>query len=174
MEVFVTLSDNTQCKIISIGKIGNGFSSIKKVSLVDGLKHNLLSISQLCDKVFKVIFEPSHCIVQDSNINKVSFIVRRIDIDNVSTTLVKCITSLSDESWLWHRRLDYVNMCLTFNLTNNNLVMVFSKINFEKNRPCDACQKGKQVKFSFQSLSVVSTSRLLSYFIWIFLAPPKS
>ena len=42
---FVTLGDNTQCKIIGIGKIGKGLSSIDNVSLVDGFKCNLLSIS---------------------------------------------------------------------------------------------------------------------------------
>ena len=33
---------------------------IKDVLFVDGLKHNLLSISQLCDKGYKITFEP-HC-----------------------------------------------------------------------------------------------------------------
>ena len=63
---FVTLRDNIQCKIIDIGKIGKDSYFIDKVSLVDGFKHNLLNISQLCDQGFKVIFELSHCIVQDS------------------------------------------------------------------------------------------------------------
>ena len=46
----VTFGDNAKGKIIGIGKIGNPHSlSIHHVLLVDGLKHNLLSISQLCD-----------------------------------------------------------------------------------------------------------------------------
>ena len=37
--------------IIGTGKIGESLSnSIEDVYLVDGLKHNLLSVSQLCDK----------------------------------------------------------------------------------------------------------------------------
>jgi len=37
--------------ISGIGKIGESLSnSIEDVHLVDGLKHNLLSVSQLCDK----------------------------------------------------------------------------------------------------------------------------
>ena len=36
-------------KIISVGKIGKSLShSISNVYLVDGLQHNLLSVSQLC------------------------------------------------------------------------------------------------------------------------------
>ena len=50
---FVTLGDNTQHKIISVGKLGKGFSSIDNVNMVHSFNHNLLSISQLCDKGFK-------------------------------------------------------------------------------------------------------------------------
>ena len=51
---YVTFGDNAKRKIIGQGNIGNDISSlIENVLLVDGLKHNLLSISQLCDKGLK-------------------------------------------------------------------------------------------------------------------------
>ena len=54
---YVTFGDNAKERIIGQGNIGNDTSSlIVNVLLVDGLKHNPLSISQLCDKGFKVIF----------------------------------------------------------------------------------------------------------------------
>ena len=40
---------------------------IENIVLVNGLKHNLLNISQLCDKDFKIIFYFTSCIVVDSN-----------------------------------------------------------------------------------------------------------
>ena len=50
---YVTFRNNAKGKIISQGNIGNDISSlIENVLLVDGLKHNLLSISQFCDKGF--------------------------------------------------------------------------------------------------------------------------
>ena len=53
----VTFGDNSKGKIIGIGKIGKVSSFIvEDVLLVDGLKHNLLSISQLCNKGYNVIF----------------------------------------------------------------------------------------------------------------------
>jgi len=43
--------------IVGIGKIGESLShSIDGVYLVDGLMHNLLSVSQLCDKDNLVVF----------------------------------------------------------------------------------------------------------------------
>jgi len=50
--------------IIGIGKIGELLSnSIEDVYLVDGLKHNLLSVSQLCDKDNLVVFTSNRCLV---------------------------------------------------------------------------------------------------------------
>ena len=42
---------------------------IEDVILVDGLKYNLLSISQLCDKSLRVIFDDSTCDGLDKKIN---------------------------------------------------------------------------------------------------------
>ena len=50
----MTFGDNGKCRIIGHGSIGNNSSSlIKNVFLIDGLKHNILSISQLLTKVLK-------------------------------------------------------------------------------------------------------------------------
>ena len=74
----MTLEDNGKGRIIGHGSICNNFSSlIENVLLVDGLKHNLLSISQRCDKGFKVIFESSHCIIKDSQNDKIVFMSHR-------------------------------------------------------------------------------------------------
>ena len=74
----MTFGDNGKGRIIGHGSIGNNSSSlIENVLLVDGLKHNLLSISQLCNKGFKVIFESSHCIIKDSQNDKIIFMGHR-------------------------------------------------------------------------------------------------
>ena len=53
----VTYGDNNKGKILGVGKIGiYPSTSIENVLLVHGLKHSLLSVSQLCDKGFLVMF----------------------------------------------------------------------------------------------------------------------
>ncbi len=60
----VTFGDNGKGKNMGISKIGKENSPIlDKVLLVNGLKHNLLSVSQLCDKGCRVIFELKSCFV---------------------------------------------------------------------------------------------------------------
>ena len=58
----VTFGDDAKGKIIGIGNIKIGSSPlIENVILVEGLKHNLLSISELYDKGFKVVFDDFTC-----------------------------------------------------------------------------------------------------------------
>ena len=64
----VTLGDNTTRKVVGAGIIGNSKKlMIENVFLVDGLKHNLLNISQLYNKGFIIQFFANSCIVSLSN-----------------------------------------------------------------------------------------------------------
>ena len=57
-----------------------------------------------------------------------------------------------------------LNMHHLNHLVRKDLVIGLPKFKFEKNKMCEAYQKGKQVKNSFQSKNVVSTSKPLELF----------
>jgi len=59
----VKFGGNQSGKIIGTRTIGNSSISINNVWLVDGLKHNLLSISQFCDNCYDVMFGKTNCTV---------------------------------------------------------------------------------------------------------------
>jgi len=119
------------------------------VLLVEGLKHNLISISQLCDKGFKVMFEPNSCLIYDAH-GSIVLIGKRVnniyllDLHHASFS-IHCLLIKEDDTWLWHRRLCHKHM------------QHFNRLN----RMCEACQKGKQTKVSFKPKNVVSTERPL-------------
>ena len=70
----VTFGDDAKGKIIGIGNVKLGTSPlIENVVLVDGLKYNLLSVSQLCDKGFDVVFDNIACRVIIDNPTHVYF-----------------------------------------------------------------------------------------------------
>ena len=50
-------------KIKGYGMIVKGEVKLNQVSYVDGLKHNLISISQLCDNGLDVFFKIKYCII---------------------------------------------------------------------------------------------------------------
>ena len=62
----MTFANNSRGNIIGLSKLGTDPSnSSDNVHLVNGLKYNLLSISQLCDKVNRVWFDESQCATEN-------------------------------------------------------------------------------------------------------------
>jgi hypothetical protein len=47
-----------------------------------------------------------------------------------------------NDSWLWHKRAAHIHMDHLNKLAKHDLVIGFPKINFVKDKLCDACQKG--------------------------------
>ena len=70
----VTYGDNRKANVIGEGNIiVNKDLSIKNVLLVEDLKHNLISISQLCDNGFKVTFCANKCSIEKIDNDQVHF-----------------------------------------------------------------------------------------------------
>ncbi|KAH9685167.1 Integrase catalytic domain-containing protein [Citrus sinensis] len=163
----VSFGDNSKGKILGIRNVGKVSSTlIENVCLVENLKHNLISISQLCDKGYKVIFDKFSCVIENSCDGKTLFIGNRygnvyiIDIECAST-LDKCFSALHDDCWLWHRRLGHASMDLISKILKDDLVKGLPKIGFQKDKICEACQFGKQIKTSFKNKNHISTSKPL-------------
>lgn len=74
----VSLGDNSKGKISSIGNVDKESSIfIENVCLVEKLKHNLLSISQLCDKDYMVIFDKTKNVIENACDGKILFLGKR-------------------------------------------------------------------------------------------------
>jgi len=77
---YVTYGDNNRGRILGVGDIGGDDKVIiKDVLLVDGLKHNLLSISQLCDKRYKITFEPNLFLIANSKSSEIVLVGKRVN-----------------------------------------------------------------------------------------------
>jgi len=135
--------------------------------LVDELKHNLLSISQFCDNGFSITSNTQCYIIQHNDDKNVMFKGLRVDnvyvldLDDVSSSGVKCLTAKNEDSRLWQRRLSHVHFDLLNKVVSKDLVVDLPKIKFEKEKLCDACQKGKQTTVSFKLKNIVSTLKPL-------------
>ena len=164
---YVTYGDNNKGKILGIGKVGGPpFTSIEDVLYVEGLKHNVLSISQLCDKGFKIKFTKDECLIEDEVTHEAKLKGKRVNnifmisLNDLSLK-VKCLMANNNDSWLWHKRIAHIHMEHLNKLIKHDLVVGLPKIKFIKDRICNACQKGKQTKSTFKSKNVVSTTRPL-------------
>ena len=76
---FVNYGDNNKGKILGIGNVGHSSTLlIENVLYVDGLKYNLLSISQLADKGFDINFNKETCHIVDKD-SKIKLTGHRIN-----------------------------------------------------------------------------------------------
>ena len=104
-ESYVTFGDNRKGRIIGIGKIKITPSTfIENVFLVDKLKHNLLSISQLCEVGFNVNFKTLMCIVADPLNPNSKFIRHRlgniyiVDLDDLVLTSSTSLIAINEKN----------------------------------------------------------------------------
>ncbi|WCJ23989.1 Retrovirus-related Pol polyprotein from transposon RE1 [Euphorbia peplus] len=160
----VSFGDAQKGRILGSGSIGTN-PPIEDVSLVRGLKFNLLSVAQMCDKGRDVIFSTSGCKILDSKSREVILTAPRVEnvfmlnLENLCKNI--CLMSKEDTSWLWHRRLAHVSMDLLAKVARYQLVEGLPEISFKKNHLCNACQSGKQSRSSFKTKKVISTKRPL-------------
>src|ERR1044072_2893244 len=164
----VGFGGNQKGKIIGSGTIGYGkTSSIKNVLLVEGLIHNLLSISQLADNGYDVIFNQKSCTVVNQKDGSILFNgtrknnIYKISISELVKQNAKCLLSVNDEQWVWHRKLGHVSLRRISQLNKLELVRGFPNLKFTSEALCEACQKGKFSKKSFKAKNIVSSSRPL-------------
>src|SRR3954469_12293401 len=94
-------------KIIGSGTTSLGNSpSITNVLLVEGLTHNLLSISQLSDDGYDIIFNQKSCKAvsqKDGSIlftGKIKNNIYKTDLQDLKNQKVTCIMSISEEQWV--------------------------------------------------------------------------
>ncbi|KAF1884667.1 hypothetical protein Lal_00028551 [Lupinus albus] len=87
---YVTYGHNNQGKNTSQTIIDN-------IIYIESFEHNLLSISQLCDKCNKVIFDSKCCIIKNDIDGSMKFIGRRtnninmVDLDDITSLLFKYV-----------------------------------------------------------------------------------
>ena len=147
--------------IIGIGKIGESLShSIGDVYLVDGLKHNLLSVSQLCDKDNLVVFTSNRCLVVNMDTRDIVLRGKRhknvykVFISSLPQNNLTCLSALNDDTMLWHKRLGHAGLSLLNKLVSKDLVVGLPTIKYNDGKVCVVVLKGNKSKILLNKKSV--------------------
>ncbi|KAJ0667093.1 putative RNA-directed DNA polymerase [Helianthus annuus] len=74
----VNFGNGVKGRIMGYGCIRYGCLTIERVAYVEGLKYNLLSCGQFCDKGFQVTFLPEKCLLIGMDDNKIYLSGKRI------------------------------------------------------------------------------------------------
>jgi hypothetical protein len=87
--------------------------------------------------------------VLDDKLYLVDFLKEEVDLD-------ACLIAKTSMGWLWHRRLAHVGMKNLHKLLKGEHVLGLTNVCFKKDRPCVACQAGKQVGSTHHSKNVMT------------------
>ncbi|XP_059627216.1 uncharacterized protein LOC132270007 [Cornus florida] len=145
----VIFRDNQRAKIVGIGTVSKSkeLPEIQEVLLVEGLKHNLLSVSQLCDSGKEFCFNKEKCNVIDLESKQVSFSASRSSGNVYTVTeeiqVTQCNLTTSDEAKLWHKRLGHLHSRNMSKILKLKAVKGLPDICFKDDHLCKACQQGK-------------------------------
>jgi hypothetical protein len=124
----VTFVDDKKGKVLGTGIIKvNDYFTLNDVTLVDKLRYNLLSVSQLVDADLDVVFRKSGSQVLDSSGNLVCGIsllgkVFQADFSFVQSSVKCLIPQSTSELWKWHRRLGHLSIDILCRLNGLGLL----------------------------------------------------
>ncbi|GJX34734.1 retrovirus-related pol polyprotein from transposon TNT 1-94 [Tanacetum coccineum] len=156
--------------IMGYGDYIIGESVIFRVYYMEGLGHNMFFVGQFCDSDLEVIFSKHSWYVRDTD--GVELIkgsrgsnLYTLSIEYMLKSSLICLLSKAskNKSWLWHRRLNYLNFGTINDLARKDLVQGLPRLKFEKDHLCSACQLGKSKKHTHKpktkntNLEVINT-----------------
>ncbi|KAI5342698.1 hypothetical protein L3X38_010574 [Prunus dulcis] len=131
-----------------------GRKYIKEVLLVSGLKENLLSVGQMMEHGYFLIFGDNKAEVYDDS--SPSNLVARVHMKGnrsfplkLQTDLHVALTaSINQLTLLWHRRMGHLNFQSLKLLQNEDMVFGLPEIK-NTNAVCEGCTFGKQCRKAF-------------------------
>jgi hypothetical protein len=139
---------------------------ISKV-LVESLDYNLLFVLQFCEMGYNCLFTNKGVTVFRRNDGSFAFkgVLRGklylVDFIPKEVELDKCLIAKRNMGWLWYRRLAHVGMRNLHKLPKAVHILGLINIVFVKDRPCGACQAGKQVRVPHHAKNIMTSTRPL-------------
>jgi hypothetical protein len=161
---YITFGDNGRGRVLSEGlvKVSDKIT-LRCVALVQSLGYNLLSVSQLLDDGFEVLFRPGGSRILDSRGDLVCMVIPeghvfRADFSQCSGVECCFLAGSSCELWKWHRKLGHLSFDLLSRLSKHNLVRGLPRLRLEKGWVCAPCRHAKMVASSHPPLTNVITA----------------
>jgi hypothetical protein len=158
---YITFGDNGRGRVLSERetKVSDKIT-LKRVALVQSLGYNLLSVSQLLDEGFEVLFRPGASQVLDSRGDLVCMVVPEGQVFQAdffqSSGVERCfLAGSSSELWKWHRKLGHLSFDLLSRLSKLNLVRELPRLRLDKELVCVPCRHAKMVASSHPPLTNV-------------------
>ena len=142
----VTFGDGSKSQINGKGTISLlELPDIANVLYVEGLRVNLLSISQISDQDFVVLFLKGKCLVLNESGKKLISGVRTLEncYGLVFDADIVCNSIRLPNEDLWHQRMGHASYKHLSIVSKHNSALGIPKLSRVNNVVCGACQLGK-------------------------------
>jgi hypothetical protein len=158
----VSFGNDDLAKVIGKGivRIGNKNTKAENVLLVQDMKHNLLSVSQMCYQGHKVTFDSQKCEIRKEGSRKLIATAARTSSNIYVLSEIgneKCCLGKEDESWLWHKRMGHIHFLNLVKVNRREAVREMPQITKPTNTLCKHCQQGKKTNNQFKSKEYSTT-----------------
>ena len=146
-------------RIISLPRLPD----IANVLYMEGLRVNLLSINQICDQDFTMLFSKGKCLVMDESGKKLISGVHTLDncYGLVPDADIVCNSIRLSNEDLWHQRMGHASYKHLSIVSKHESIMGIPKLSRMSSVVCGSCQLGKQTKAKHPSTQTSVTSRPL-------------
>ena len=152
----ITFGNENSSKVLGKGTItlGSKDATTKDVLLIENMRHNLLSVIQMCDQGHVLTFTSKDCKIRREDLGKLVATTSRTPnniyiLDEVKKE--KCCLGREDESLLWHRRMGHIHFGNLIKISKHQAVREMPEIHKPKTGICEACQHGKQTRVEFKT-----------------------
>ncbi|GJX53316.1 integrase, catalytic region, zinc finger, CCHC-type containing protein [Tanacetum coccineum] len=138
----VKFGNDHVAKILGYGDYQIGNVTIPGLQFGKEFRHNLFSVGQFCDSNLEVAFRQHTCFIR--NLEGVDLLtgsrgnnLYTMSLGDMKVSSPICLVSKASKtkSWLWHRRLSYLNFGTVNHLARHGLVQGLPKLKFEKDHP---------------------------------------
>ncbi|CAL8169979.1 unnamed protein product [Prunus armeniaca] len=127
----------------------SGRKCIKEVMFLPGLKENLLSVGQMDEHGYYLLFGGRECCIFDGP--SLDCLIIKVKMKNnrcyplslMQTDQIALKASVTECTWIWHKRLGHLNLRSLKQLRENEMVHGLPHLE-DVNGVCAGCQMGKQ------------------------------
>jgi hypothetical protein len=149
-DVSVSFENDNSTKIIGRARVNLGRKDAKEknVLLVEDMKHNLLSVSQMCDQGHKLLFDSKKCEIRKEGSGRlVDTTIRTLNNIYVLNEIGKeiCFLGKENESWISHKIMGHMNFSNLVKIRRKEVLKEIPDISKLENTLCEHCLQGKQI-----------------------------
>lgn len=138
----VTFGNDNSSKTLGKGtvSVGNKDAAAKNVLLIENMKHNLLSVRQICDQGHVLTFTSKDYKIRKKESGKLVATTSRTPNNIYMLDEIKkerCYLGREDESWLWHRRIGHIHFGNLVKISKKQAMREMPEIKKPENSVCE-------------------------------------